>query len=306
MDIEPLDIHAPLWARIQPFFEHPSFPQALLFSGARHVRMLQFVNRLIARLMCSKAAAAPCHTCQACYLFMQQTHPDVCYMHQETSTSAIKVDQVRGLQQDVYQTPQIGARRFIVIEPADAMNAPAANALLKILEEPPAHTTLILIAEQLDGLPLTILSRCQQYVFSAPIHSKSIYDTNYLQLAEFYQDDSHRARLLQQRHLILTQLGNICSGQTLPTAFAAEWSAYDLSDLLWIFYLITANAIRRQLLGSNDAAQDETSCLYHLTPVQLLSQLDCIQDLLRHVRAHISLNQTLAIEKLLLGYMPPS
>ncbi len=65
------------------------------------------------------------------------------------------------------------------------MNAASANALLKTLEEPPSHTTFILIAEQISSIPATILSRCQKYIFPSQLSTEAN-EGDYLQLGEFY------------------------------------------------------------------------------------------------------------------------
>ena len=73
----------------------------------------------------------------------------------------IKVDQIRALQKRLVTRPTLGARRAVIIDPADDMEAPTANALLKSLEEPPAGTYFLLIAHRIGRLLPTIRSRCR-------------------------------------------------------------------------------------------------------------------------------------------------
>ena len=94
-------------------------------------------------------------------------HPDVEWIKPEKNGGAIKIDQIRELQNTAYLTPQRARYRLIVIEAADRMNTASANALLKILEEPAQHTVFILIAQQLSTVLPTILSRCQIISFSS-------------------------------------------------------------------------------------------------------------------------------------------
>ena len=283
MLIDRLDEHQSIWMTLQTVLENNRLPHAFLFIAARHANSLQLVNRLMACLLCHKSIKTPCGQCKPCHLLLQQTHPDIIYITNETDYAPIKIDQVRELQQTIYQTPQCGERRFIVIKPADKLNIAAANALLKILEEPPSHTTFILIAEHVHTLPPTIMSRCQQYVIPA------------LPLEAAYPEASARALLLKQRDAINAALNDLIEGKLSPCTLAAQWSAHALGDLLWILYLLTAQVIKQQLSCSAQRGR--------LTSIPLFNQLDKINSLMRKVQQNITLNQTLAIETLLLGYI---
>jgi len=279
------------------------FPHSLLFVGPRHEGILQFANRLMAMLMCESSELPPCGSCRACHLLIQAIHPDISYIRPEGASGAIKVEQIRELQQNIYQTPQRGLRRFIVIEPADKMNISAANAVLKILEEPPTHTTFILIAEQMSSIPATILSRCQKYSFAFQGNS-----TDYLTIGECYPAESSRAVLFQQRYIITAELCDVIEEKSSPCTVAARWSDYIFDDLLWLLYLLTAQTIRHMLVKENQeglaAANGERGLIYfgHLTsPVILLNQLQQINAIMRKINHNINMNQTLVLENLLLG-----
>ena len=296
LSIDPLETHAPVWARIQPVLDKHRLPHALLFVGPRHANILPFAYRLMATLLCQHSENAPCGLCQACRLLLQGTHPDIRYVRPEALNGPLKIEQIRELQHDVYQTPQLGTRRFIVIEPADKLNVAAANALLKILEEPPSHTSFILIAEQTSSLPATIISRCQQYTFAS---REGFDDVDYLAIGNGYPDDSIRGEMFKQRASIMDALCGLAMGKTSPCTVAAQWSSYALGDLLWFLHLLTAQAIREKLLN----VQTMPPLSRHVAPVVLFQQLDRINALMCHVQQNITLNQTLAMEGLLMGYM---
>jgi DNA polymerase-3 subunit delta' len=80
----------------------------------------------------------------------------------------IVVDQIRELSQRLATSSQYGGWQIASIDPADAMNAAAANALLKTLEEPASQTMLVLVADAPWRLPATIRSRCQRLDFQVP------------------------------------------------------------------------------------------------------------------------------------------
>lgn len=305
MQIEQLKNHAPVWASIQQMLDKDRLPHALLFSGPRHAGVLQFVNRLIAILICQQTDNAPCGHCKPCHLLMQGSHPDIQYVRQDTPSSPIKIDQIRVLQDSVYQTPQCGVRSIIIIEPADRLNRAAANALLKVLEEPPLHTMFILIAEQISSLPATIMSRCQQYSFCPPELFEPVNQVDYLTIGQFYPDSSERAELFKQCEAIVGDLCDLLDKKLSACTLASKWSCYALGDLLWFLYLLTAQAIRYQLVASHTTLPwaDQLQRFASLVePVYLFRQLDKINSLITIVQQNITLNQTLAIETLLMEY----
>lgn len=113
----------------------------------------------------------PCCICRSCRKILSNAHPDV--LHIEPSSSIIKIAQIRDLCHTLTLKPFEAILRVVIISQAQAMNPEAANALLKVLEEPPDSTILILTAEQTSDLLPTIVSRCQQIRFN-PISRKSI------------------------------------------------------------------------------------------------------------------------------------
>lgn len=296
-----LEVHASQWEQITQLISKNRLPQSMLLVGPRHAHILQFANRLMAILIC-EATEKPCKHCRACHLLMQGIHPDIKYIRQEGTSGAIKVEQIRELQQDIYQTPQRGKSRFIVIESTHKMNISAANALLKILEEPPSHTTFILIAEQLNSIPATILSRCQKYNF----YSKDHTSVDYLSIGQYYPPGSPRAELVQQSTSITTQLCELIEQKTSPCTLAQSWSTHALDDLLWLVYLVTAQVVHYQLVQT-PLASKEHEPLMHLagltSPVSLLKQLRQINAITQKINHNINMNQTLVLEDLLLGYL---
>ena len=288
--------HAPLWEKLDQLFDKNRLPQAFLFVGTHSSRVLQLVNRLIARIVCQNTTDAPCGQCKPCHLLSNATHPDILYVNQDARFSPIKIDQVRELQHTIYQTPQCGSRRIIVINPADKLNTAASNALLKILEEPPVHTIFILLAEQTATIPATILSRCQQYF--VPSENK---DVTFLTTSD-YPEDHPRTQLIKQHDEICRVLQDIVDGKVSPCSTASKWSSHALGDLLWYLYGLTAQAIKQKLIVNKQ--NQPSHPLKKIDLVRLFKQLDQLNDLLIKVQDNITLNQTLAIEVLLLGYIP--
>lgn len=288
--------HTPLWEKLEQLFEKNRLPQAFLFVGANSSHVLQLVNRLIARIVCQSTTDAPCGQCKPCHLLLNATHPDILYVNQDARFSPIKIDQVRELQHTIYQTPQCGSRRIIVIYPADKLNTAAANALLKILEEPPVHTIFILIAEQTATIPATILSRCQQYSVPSENKERTFFTTS------DYPEDHPRSQLIKQHDEMCRILQDVVEGKVSPCSIASKWSSHALGDLLWYLYGLTAQAIEQKLIVNKQSQPSHP--LMRIDTVRLFKQLDQLNALLTKVQDNITLNQTLAIEVILLGYIP--
>lgn len=113
----------------------------------------------------------PCGVCSACRKIISGNHPDV--IHVKPTGATIKIAQVRALREALSMKPYEARMRVVIVTDAHAMNPSAGNALLKMLEEPPEHTILILTAPQSVDLLPTIVSRCQPVRFN-PITRRTI------------------------------------------------------------------------------------------------------------------------------------
>ncbi len=134
---------------------------ATMFAMAANCRRLTagtgdtFGNRLLFAARC---------TCRSCNRIREELHPDI---HRITpSGTFIRIDRIRELGHALSMKPYEARVRVVIIEQSQAMNPEAANALLKMLEEPPVRTVLILTAAEPSELLPTIRSRCQTIRFS--------------------------------------------------------------------------------------------------------------------------------------------
>ncbi len=152
--------------------ERESIPHALLFAGMDGVGKRTAALRFAMACNCRSAGGAAqtetpslplCGRCDACRKIQAGTHPDV---HMTAPAgAAIRIAQVRALCDQLAMKPYEARYRFAIVSDAQALNAEAANALLKVLEEPPDRTVLILTAIQASDLLPTIVSRCQPVRF---------------------------------------------------------------------------------------------------------------------------------------------
>ena len=149
------------------------FPAALLVheqAGAGG----EWLARYAAMTALCRAAGAPCGHCEDCRRVGAGGHPDFHWLTTAEDSNYIKVEQVRELCAELALTSHGSGATVAVIAPAEAMNANAANALLKTLEEPRAGVTLVLVTAAPSRLPATVRSRCQRLVAPAPARAQCL------------------------------------------------------------------------------------------------------------------------------------
>lgn len=132
-------------------------PHALLIEGNEGVGKHTLARYIAAAAVCT-GQNRPCGSCRACHLFSVGSHPDVKLITPEKKQ--LSVDEVRALRQDAFLAPALSERKVYIIERCENMTAPAQNALLKILEEPPAGVIFILLTLSAEKLLPTVRSRC--------------------------------------------------------------------------------------------------------------------------------------------------
>jgi len=110
-----------------------------------------------------------CDKCPSCKKIDAQTHPDFLMITPEKGE--IRVEEIRTIEEALSFTPYEGRRKVVIVDDAETMNASAANAFLKTLEEPPPQSIITLISASPDRMPETIRSRCSRINFS-PLSSE--------------------------------------------------------------------------------------------------------------------------------------
>lgn len=136
---------------------------AYLFSGPRGTGKTSMARILAKALNCEQGPTAePCGQCSNCQRIVQGTSLDVIEIDAASNTS---VDNIRDLREQVAFTPAESRYKVYIIDEVHMLSTGAFNALLKTLEEPPAHAVFILATTDPQKVPATIQSRCQRFEF---------------------------------------------------------------------------------------------------------------------------------------------
>ncbi len=154
--------------RLRTKLREGRFPHGLIFSGPEGVGKHTCALLVAKALNCRNSATSDdfCDDCPSCRKVDSGTHPDVVTISVEDDATQIKIAQIRHLLGLLELQPLEGRNKVFIIDPADSLNAEAANALLKGLEEPPENSFFILITVNVHELLLTVRSRCQVYHFT--------------------------------------------------------------------------------------------------------------------------------------------
>jgi len=163
---------------------------ALLLIGPAGTGKHEFSISLAKALLCLQPSVEflACGHCSNCHWFLEGAHPDFCLIEPEdidnpdeapkkksTKKRQISVAQIRQLVDYLsLSSHQVNSRRVILISPAELLNNASANALLKVLEEPPENTLFILVTSQIQRLLPTIISRCQKIEMPKPTKNEAM------------------------------------------------------------------------------------------------------------------------------------
>lgn len=178
---------------------------ALLVHGPAGIGERTFALALAAAWLCEAATGTrPCGECASCRLLSAGNHPDLRLLEPESLAATleagddeegggedkgggdersggdrklsqdIRIAQLRELAELAQLTSHRGGARVVLIHPVDTMNIAAANALLKLLEEPPAGMRFVLVAHRLQRVSATVLSRCMRVALPAPARADAL------------------------------------------------------------------------------------------------------------------------------------
>ncbi|MFC1612931.1 ATP-binding protein [Patescibacteria group bacterium] len=139
---------------------------AYLFYGPKNIGKSLIVQKFAKAIFCVDNENKPCEKCQNCNQINKGIYPDIYKIKKLPDKKDIIIEQARELRNNLMQGAFLNSYKVGIIEDVEYLNTQSWNSLLKILEEPQGKTIIILIANQIDKIPATIISRCQQIKLS--------------------------------------------------------------------------------------------------------------------------------------------
>ncbi len=245
-------------------------------------------------------------------------HPDLHWVFPADDKQSIGVDQIREVSRLLSLKGYSGPAKVVVIEPAEAMTAAAANALLKTLEEPTPDTYLLLVSDRPGRLPATIRSRCQQLGVPPPdaalvadwLGGDAALPPEAAGAAQapLRQLDTSDKTTAQEINQIQRNIDLISRGELDPQLVADRWLKGDLDRILAALTALLQHAIRARFGGpGSTSVTDPVSDILHnarggLALEQLFKQLEAAERL--RDQAGRGINVELAVRVLLSGFKP--
>jgi len=216
---------------------------AYLFTGVRGVGKTSVARILAKALNCEKGpTAVPCNECSHCREITAGNAVDVLEIDGASNTG---VDDVRELRENVRYLPQSSRYKVYIIDEVHMLSVAAFNALLKTLEEPPAHVVFIFATTEAHKIPTTILSRCQRFDFRRIARAEIIKGLEDVCRREEYAIDSSDLALIAREAegsmrdalSLLDQVVSFAGGE-VPRGEVAR--ALGIVDRTWISRIIAS------------------------------------------------------------------
>lgn len=135
------------------------FPHALILEGPAGCGKRTLAKIIAQTMLCSSTEEKPCGECENCKKAAANSHPDLFVVSGGTGPRSFHIESIRRIREDAFVVPNEGAVKVYILENAGTMTEQAQNALLKVLEEPPAYVRFIMTCESSSQLLGTILSR---------------------------------------------------------------------------------------------------------------------------------------------------
>ncbi|SHK51338.1 DNA polymerase-3 subunit delta' [Selenomonas ruminantium] len=290
-------------------------PHALLFTGKAGIGKKLVGQILAAAILCGHENA-PCGVCDNCRAMAAGTHPDYYELLPEVrgrSNRIIRIEAIREMQTVVSRSAVQAGRRVVLIDDADTMNEPAANSLLKTLEEPEGQVTFILLAHDRSSLLDTIVSRCMPMSFGtltveemkAELSRRQVPGNLVEKLATLADGSLGQALQLSARGGLelrddalrfLDQLPELTMTQVWKEAAAmgemeqeklSEWVQY-FNMLLRDMLLLYADGAS-PLLYNDDLRAQLAGRLAQFSPEQLFAMLAETREITRRLQANVNL-----------------
>lgn len=317
LPMPPFEWQKEIWQEYYGLVCDDRLPHAFLLAGQEGIGLESLSLAMGQYLLCnSPLKGIACGKCKGCQLLSAGTHPDLFVVRPEEKAKQIKVDQIRSVASFVAKTAQQGGFKVVILEPTEAMNLNAANALLKSLEEPAGKTVFFLLSFHVSRVLPTIRSRCAKYLLKPPKEEQALEWLSSVGLddAESILFEAMNAPLLakewhengtaEKRIDIISDLVKIADKALEPLAFANKWGKEEpisvISPMMRCLEVVLANKLARRAFPTY--YRDVEKALSHSSSSILFRLLDQLKGKKSQILFSPNLNGMLFVEELALDW----
>ena len=275
--METFDLNISLEKSISAALHSKRFPHAAILEGGNVEDRMKLAQKIAAALVCSSGGTVPCGACPNCKKADASSHADILLYTVEDKPKAFKVDYVRDIRSKAYIVPNEAARKVFILENAHTMGVEGQNAILKILEEPPAYVNFILLCSSKSGFLPTVLSRAAVY-----------------NLGQVYASDDSlpRETVVEAASAVAKSVIALGDIEIVKAAAVFEKDQKLFRAALPVIQEIFASALRIKFSAADD---DEFGTLpseiaHRLSRNALLALIDCTDGLMKSIQLNANHN----------------
>ncbi len=280
MTIKPFNTDNPVKKSIAGALLSRRFPHAAIIEGSSPEERMTLAKNIAAALVCTNADA-PCGVCPNCRKSAADSHADILIYSVEDKPKAFKVDIVREIRSKAYIVPNEADRKVFILENSHTMGVEGQNAILKILEEPPAYVNFILLCSSKSGFLPTVLSRATVY--------------NLGQTSASEDESLPREKIIDAAKGVALSLTMLNDFETVKAAAVFEKDARLLREALPVIQEIFAVSLRIKFHAADEESEFGTlpaELAQKLSRRSLLELIEATDSLMNSIKLNANHNLT--------------
>ena len=279
MKINGFDLNNSIEKSVSAAMHSRRFPHAVILEGGSVQERMQLAKKIAAALICTSGGITPCGECSACKKAAADSHADILVYSVEDKPKAFKVDIVREIRNKAYIVPNEADRKVFILENSHTMGNEGQNAILKILEEPPAYVNFILLCSSKSGFLPTVLSRATVYTLG--------------QASSTDGDSIPREEIVEAAKSIASAVTALDDIEIIKAAAVFEKNQKLLRAALPVIQEIFAQALRIKYSAEEEESEFGTvtaEIAQKLSRRALIALVECTDTLMNSIRLNVNHN----------------